>query len=129
MCDLKILIVEDEAIVAMEIKHRIEKMGHFVSGVAAFGEKAVQLAEETKPDLALMDINLKGKMNGIEAAIKIGTSFLIPSIFITAFADDKTVSQIKESTPYECLFKPFMETELKSAIERTMGGNKPSFTC
>ena len=129
MMKLNILIVEDEPIVAMEIKHRLEKMGHNICGLAAFGEKAIELASQTTPNLALMDIKLKGKMNGIEAAITIGEKYFIPSIFITAFSDDRTLTKIRETTNYEYLLKPFNEKDLAGAIERTINNQKSTYSC
>jgi len=120
MSNIKILIVEDEAIVAMEIEHRLIMLGYEVCDTSATGEKAVSLAEEHRPNLILMDIKLKGHMNGIVAAKIIKDKFGIPSVFVTANSDQSTIRQIEESLNYEYLFKPFEEEELVSAISRTL---------
>lgn len=120
MSNIKVLIVEDEAIVALEIQDRLSILGYDVCGMAASGEKAIDLVHSTSPNLTLMDIKLKGKMNGIEAAKIIKEKFGIPSIFITAFSDENTIKQIREVLNFEYLFKPFEEDELKEAVGRTL---------
>ncbi len=120
MAETKVLIVEDEAIVALEIQDRLVMLGYKVCNIASSGEKAVALAEATSPNLILMDVKLKGNMNGIEAAKIIKERFGIPSIFITAFSDENTLKQIKEFLHYECLLKPFEEEELKEAVGKTL---------
>ncbi|MFO7446351.1 MAG: response regulator [Ignavibacteriaceae bacterium] len=120
MANVKILIVEDEAIVALEIEHRLRALGYEVCDSSATGEKAILLAEEHMPALILMDIKLKGKMNGIVAAKIIKERFNIPSIFVTANSDESTIRQIQESLNYEYLFKPFEEEDLIKAIEKTL---------
>lgn len=118
MLDKRILIVEDEAIVALEIQDRLMTMGYQVCGIAPSGEKAIALAGASVPALILMDIKLKGKLNGIETAKIIKEKLDIPFIFITAFSDESTLEQIKKIYHYEYLLKPFEEDELKAAIER-----------
>ncbi len=119
--DKKILIVEDEAIVALELEYRLKAMGYRVCGKVPSGEKAILLAKETNPNLVLMDINLSGKMNGIETADVIKANYSIPSIFVTAYSDENTISQIKNSMNNEYLFKPFAVAQLKGAIDRVIG--------
>ncbi len=121
MKDKKVLIVEDEVVVALELEERLKEMGYSVCGITFSGEKAISLAGEANPNLILMDIKLKGKMNGIEAADTIKEKFTIPSIFVTAFSDENTIQQIKSSANNEYLIKPFEEDELKGAIERVVG--------
>lgn len=120
MQKLKILIVEDEAIVALEIQHRLKSLNYEVIGVASTGVKALALAEEKKPDLVLMDLKLKGSMNGLETALALKNNFSIPSIFVTAFSDDTTLNQIKEKINCEILLKPFSPDDLKNTIEKTI---------
>ena len=90
-----ILIVEDEAIVAKDIQQSLKKAGYNVVGVASTGEKAIELANEKKPDLVLMDIMLKGPMSGIEAAEEIRLALNIPVVFLTAYADESTFNKAK----------------------------------
>ncbi len=123
--ETKILIVEDEAIVALEIQTRLSMMGYKVCGIAASGEKAIQLTKETFPSLILMDIKLKGKMNGLDAAEIITDKYSTPSIFITAFSDESTIRQIKNSRNKNFLLKPLREDEMKNAIMNLTGGALP----
>jgi CheY-like chemotaxis protein len=93
MTNSRILVVEDEAIVAMGIKQKLEDLGHQVVDIAYTGEDAVQTALETKPDLILMDIVLKGNVDGIEAAAKIRNQLDIPVIYLTAYSDEEVLEQ------------------------------------
>ncbi len=121
MFNKKVLIVEDEVVVALELEERVKELGYQVCGITFSGEKAITLASQANPNLVLMDIKLKGKMNGIETADTIMEKFSIPSIFVTAFSDENTVRQIKNSSNNEYLLKPFEEDELRGAIERIVG--------
>jgi DNA-binding NarL/FixJ family response regulator len=116
----KILIVEDEAIVAMEIEHRLNMLGYNVCDISPSGEKAIILAEQYKPDLILMDIKLKGTMNGLIAARIIMEKLYIPSVFITANSDQNTLRQINDLLHFEYIFKPIGEEDLLIAIDRTL---------
>lgn len=117
MSKAKVLVVEDERIVAEDIKGRLQKLGYTVQGMACSGEEAIKKAEETHPDLVLMDIVLEGKMNGIEAAKIIGSRFNIPFVYLTAYADDKTLEKAKVTEPYGYILKPFEDRELQTIIE------------
>ena len=97
MEETKILIVEDEFIVANDIRNSLHSMGYVVTGIAASGEKAIRKAELEKPALVLMDIMLRGEMNGIEAAKQIHSQFNIPVVFLTAYADPRIIEQAKEA--------------------------------
>ncbi|MDJ0697132.1 ATP-binding protein [Mastigocoleus sp. MO_188.B34] len=112
-----ILIVEDERIIACDIKDCLEKFGYEVPGITADGEKAIQAAEELNPDLILMDIMLKGKKNGIEAAEEIINRLNIPIIFLTAYSDEYTLKKAKNTQPFGYILKPFEETQLITTIE------------
>ncbi|WOF15359.1 PAS domain-containing protein [Methanoplanus sp. FWC-SCC4] len=112
-----ILIVEDEAILAMAIKKTILSYGYSVSGTAFDSEGAIKLAIEKRPDLILMDINLRGDPDGIITAKKINEIADIPVIFLTAYSDDATVKLALETNPYGYITKPFREGDLKAAIE------------
>lgn len=113
----KILVVEDEAVVAMEIQSRLEKLGHDVVGVVASGETAIKKAEDAQPDLVLMDIVIQGDMDGIETAEKIRTRFNIPVVYLTAYSDEKTLQRAKVTGAYGYLLKPFEERDLHTTIE------------
>lgn len=102
----KILLVEDESIEALDIKHTLESFGYEVPYVASTGEEAVKKALEIMPDLILMDIILKGKTNGIDAALEI-KKFNIPVIFLTAHPEESTIERAKLTEPYGYLTKPY----------------------
>jgi CheY-like chemotaxis protein len=114
---LRIIVVEDEVIVAMDIQHRLERMGHQVLGLAVTGDKAVRLAREVNPDLIFMDIKLRGMMDGIEAANHIRAFSEVPIIYLTAFADDHTIRRASSANPIGYLGKPFEDRELQAMIE------------
>ncbi len=113
----KILIVEDEAVVSLDISRRLEKMGYEVMGRLASGEEAIEAIQEERPDLVLMDINLQGEIDGIETAMKLYKEHNLPVIYLTAYAGDSTLERAKESKPYGYILKPFKERELHAAIE------------
>ena len=114
---VKILVVEDESIVAMDIKHRLELMDYIVPAVVSSGERAVEEAGKHRPDLILMDIVLKGDIDGIEAYEQIKEVYDIPVVYLTAYSDEKTLNRAKTTTPYGYIIKPFEDRELKCAIE------------
>lgn len=120
MARINILIVEDESIVSKDIQQSLKKLGYNVVGAAATGENAVELAKEKKPDLVLMDIMLKGKMNGIEAAEIIRKECKIPIIYLTAYADESTLSKAKVTEPYGYIIKPFKEIDIHTSIEMAL---------
>lgn len=113
----RILIVEDEGIVAMDLQFTLEKLGHKVVGVVASGEEAVRKVTEDQPNLVLMDIRLKGKIDGIEAASQIQSKFDVPVIYLTAHADKSTLARAKVTEPFGYILKPFEERELSINIE------------
>ena len=111
-----ILVVEDESIVAKDIQKRLENLGYTVSAVASTGKEALEKVADS-PDLVLMDIVLRGGMDGIEAAEIIRTQFGIPVVYVTAYADEKTLDRAKITEPYGYVLKPFEDRELHTAIE------------
>lgn len=117
MSEVKILIVEDESIVAMDIKHRAEGLGYLVTAITPSGEEALENVAENKPDLVLMDIVLKGEMDGIEAAQKIRDAYDIPVVYLTAYSDERTLKRAKITEPFGYIIKPFEDRELHSAVE------------
>ncbi len=120
MAKVKILIVEDESIVAKDIQNSLKKIGYQISAVVNSGDKAIREVEENKPDIILMDIMLKGSMTGIEAAKQIKERFSMPVIFLTAYADDNTLNKAKITEPYGYIIKPFREKELQTTIEMAL---------
>ncbi len=114
-----ILIVEDEAIVAMDLRLHLQELGYAVSGLASTGEEALAMAASTRPALVLMDISLGAGMDGIEAARHMQAMGL-PVVYLTAFADEATLTRAKESGPYGYLLKPYDERTLHSTIEMAL---------
>jgi len=117
MSEVKILIVEDESIVAMDIKHRAEGLGYEVTAITPSGEEALEHVAGNRPDLVLMDIVLKGEMDGIEAAQKIRDAYDIPVVYLTAYSDERTLKRAKITEPFGYIIKPFEDRELHSAVE------------
>ena len=117
MTQTRILVVEDESIVALDIQERLESLGYDVPDTVASGEKAILQAGLLRPDLVLMDIHLQGPMDGIEAADHIRRQFGIPVIYLTANADHPTVERAKFTEPFGYVIKPFEERELHTTIE------------
>jgi len=117
MPDEKILIVEDEAIVAIEIRDKLLEIGYSGVTIAYTGEEAIKIVKESIPDLVLMDINLGEGIDGIETAKKIHSSLDIPVIYLTAYSDDETLQKAKVTKPYGYITKPFNERELHIVTE------------
>jgi PAS domain S-box-containing protein len=113
----RILIVEDGLIIAEDLRRRCEALGYTVTGIAATGEDAVFIADRTRPDLVLMDIRLRGTMDGIEAARQIRTTLSIPIVYATSSSDEATLIRAKETEPFGYLLKPVEPRELHTTIE------------
>jgi PAS domain S-box-containing protein len=120
MSQTRILVVEDEGIIALSIQRKLENLGYDVPVTVSSGEEAIQQAAEIHPNLVLMDIRLDGQMTGIEAAAQLRTRFNIPVIYLTAYADKNTLQRAKVTDPFGYLLKPFEERELHTAIEMAL---------
>ena len=120
MAQKKILIVDDEAILAMDLQSQLQQLGYEVAGTAASGKAAIQKAKDTQPDLVIMDISLRGDMDGVEAAKQILACFQIPVIFISGYSDKETLERVREISPF-CLVKPIDERDLHPLIEKALG--------
>ena len=116
----RILVVEDEVIVSADLQDQLIKLGYQVAGSAVAGEEAITKANDLKPDLVLMDIMLKGQMDGIEAAKQIRDHLRVPVIFLTANSNDSILERAKISEPFGYLLKPFDQRSLKSNIEMAL---------
>ena len=116
----RILIVEDEGILAFKTRVDLEEMGHEVVGIVDNGKEAIEIALKEKPDLILMDIVLKGRLNGIEASGVICAGNGCRIIYMTAHADDITVEAAKRTKHVGFLFKPFEPYQLKQAIDESL---------
>ncbi|HKQ31974.1 MAG TPA: response regulator [Thermodesulfobacteriota bacterium] len=117
MDKIKVMIVEDEIIVAKHIEDSLQNLGYLVTGIVSSGEDAVEHAAEFHPDIALMDIMLGGETDGISAAEMIRKRHSIPVIFLTAYSNEKTIQRAKTAKPYGYILKPFEETDLFTSIE------------
>ena len=113
----RILVVEDEAIVAADIKDRLIGLGYEVIGPVDNGTEAIEKAIEMRPDLVLMDIMLKGDLMGTDAASQIRTELRIPVIYLTANSNEATFAKARDTEPFGFILKPFEETVLKGNIE------------
>ncbi|MBT4642053.1 MAG: response regulator, partial [Deltaproteobacteria bacterium] len=116
----RILIVEDEAIIAMEIENQLQGLGYEVTSIVDTGEKAIKKTEVDKPDLMLMDIRIKGEMDGIDTAEVIRSRFGIPVIFSTAYLDEERIERAKITMPFGYVLKPIQERDLKVTIEMAL---------
>jgi PAS domain S-box-containing protein len=117
MGQARILVVEDEVIVARTIASQLSQLGYIVTGTASSGKVAIAKASETQPELVLMDIILKGEMDGITTAIQIREQLDVPIIFLTAYGDDNTLERAKITQPFGYIVKPFTTKDLRIAIE------------
>ncbi len=116
----RIMVVEDEALVALDLTAKLRQLDYEVPGGALTGEEAVQQAEVLLPDLVLMDIRLAGEMDGVEAARQIHRNFHIPVVFLTAYSDDPTLERAKSAEPMGYLIKPFEQRELYTTVEMAL---------
>lgn len=124
MAEGRILIVEDEYIVAIGIKRMLKEFGYTITGIASTGEDAIVKAESTFPDVVLMDIMLKGNIDGVEAAKEIKEKFEIPVVYLTAYSDNKILERVKPTEPLGYIIKPFDEKDLHSNIEVALHKNR-----
>lgn len=120
MSEVSILIVEDELIIAEDLKDILEGLGYHVCGLAISAREALVLLEEHSPDLALLDIQLKGGKDGVDLAQDIREQFKLPFIFLTSHADPKTLQRAKEVRPYGYLLKPFQDKDIHVAVEMAL---------
>jgi len=115
--EAKIMVVEDEAVIAMRLQQMLTTMGYNVVGVSYSGEEALENARRFRPDLILMDIMLPGKLDGIKVAEMVRSELDIPVIFLTAFSENKIIERAKKVEPFGYILKPFRNSEIKAAIE------------
>ena len=120
MTPARILVVEDDRVVARDVRHQLTRIGHAVVGVTPSGEDAVRLALESHPDLVLMDIRLEGALDGVDAAQQIRNRCQVPVVFLTAYADDETLQRARVTEPFGYLLKPFEDSQLRTVIEMAL---------
>jgi two-component system cell cycle sensor histidine kinase/response regulator CckA len=120
----RILIVEDEAIVSLDIQNRLQRLGYEVVGIADTGLEALELARDEQPDIVLMDIHIYGDIDGIETSRLIRKEIDVPVVFLTANSDKNTIQRAQETEPFAYIIKPFKDTELNSTIEIALHRHK-----
>ena len=120
MATARILVVEDESIVALDLQERLMELGYSVPAIAASGEQALGLVRQIRPDLILMDIHLRGTMDGVDAADRIRDQFDLPVVFLTAFSDESTLQRARFAGPFGYLVKPFEIENAQSTIEMAL---------
>lgn len=126
MSPVRILIVEDELLIARGLARKLSKMGYDVVDVVASGVRALHCIVEKQPDLVLMDIVIKGDLDGIETADRIHSAFNLPVIYLTAYADDQTLDRAEKTGSYGYILKPFKERELHAAIKLALQKHQES---
>lgn len=114
---LKILIVEDESIIALDLASKLKKNGYEMAGIADNAKDALQMAMDDEPDIALLDISIKGDTDGIHLAKALNDTKQIPIIYITSYSDRHTIERARLTFPYAYLIKPFRDVDLFNAIE------------
>ena len=116
----KIAVVEDEGIVAMDISKCLTSLGYDVTFISDSGEKVLELVKESLPDLILMDVELKGQLNGLDTARLLREKYSIHIVFLTAFEDETTLNRIGELSPDGYLVKPFEDDQLENTLKRVL---------
>jgi C4-dicarboxylate-specific signal transduction histidine kinase len=120
MRDTDVLVVEDEAIVALHMRQQLTKLGYSIAGVASSGAEALRLANELHPAIVLMDINIDGDIDGIETASRLSPQFGPSVVYVSAYAEEPTLERARSTGPYGYLVKPFSERELHATIQMTL---------
>ena len=116
----KLLIVEDEPIVAIDLRDEVQEFGFEVTGLAESADAALMSVEEDKPDMVLMDISIDGSMDGIQAARVLRNLYAVPVVFLTSFSDSETISRATREAPYGYLTKPFKSRDLQAMLRTAM---------
>jgi CheY-like chemotaxis protein len=120
---VRILVVEDEAIIARDIQNILSRFGYQVSGMASSGEESIRKARDLNPDLVLMDVRLKGPMDGIEAAHRIYDGLHIPVVYLTAFGEEKILEDAQPINGFMRIVKPFEENDIQCVIQKILPHN------
>jgi CheY-like chemotaxis protein len=123
---LRILIVEDEQLVAMDAEMQLIALGYEVTGIAATGKEALRLAETTQPNLILMDIQLRGSRDGFATAAELQQRMDIPIVFVTAFGNEEAKRRAKAASPYEVLTKPYRPEDLRAVVSAAVEQHRTS---
>jgi CheY-like chemotaxis protein len=123
MAAARILIVEDERLIAIDLQRRLMRLGYAVVALAATGVEAIQKALALRPDVVLMDIRLQGIMDGVEAAQQIQASVGIPVVFMTAYVDEETRQRVRATSPWGYLHKPFTAQQIQLALQQVLASH------
>ncbi|MCK5198557.1 MAG: response regulator, partial [Spirochaetales bacterium] len=121
---ISIFIVEDEAIVALDLKNNLERIGYSVVGIVPTGEEALEKINDLNPDLIIMDIKLQGSLDGIDTAVILNEKYNVPFIFLSAYSDEGIIERAKHVQPFGYIIKPFGSNNLRTAIEMAMYRDK-----
>jgi diguanylate cyclase (GGDEF)-like protein/PAS domain S-box-containing protein len=117
----RVMVVEDERIVALHLRQQLSNLGYQVVGMVASGEQALEKVNELQPDVMLMDIHIEGELDGIETAARIPEDLEIPGVYLTAYSEEATLARARATKPYGYLLKPFAERELHATIQMALG--------
>ena len=120
MIPAKVLVVEDERVVALHLRQQLSRLGYVVPAMCTAGVQALRKIREIRPDIVLMDIHIEGDIDGIETAARIPNEFQVPVIYLTAYSEEATLERARETKPYGYLLKPFSERELHAAIQMVL---------
>jgi CheY-like chemotaxis protein len=120
MIPAKVLVVEDERVVALHLRQQLGRLGYAVPAICTAGAQALQQIRELRPDVVLMDIHIEGDIDGIETAARIPDEFQVPVIYLTAYSEEATLERARQTRPYGYLLKPFSERELHAAIQMVL---------
>ncbi len=120
MVSRRILIVEDEGLIGLDLQRRLEKAGYVVVAVAERMEEALEMAATLSPELVFMDIRIKGEHDGIETAGRLSRQYDLPVIYVTAHSDVETMERAKLTTPFGYIVKPFSNLDFRAVIEKAM---------
>ena len=129
MISRKILIVEDEGLIAFDLQRRLERAGYSVVGPAETMEEALEAVAALRPDLAMMDIRIKGNHDGIDTANLLSREFDIPIIYVTAHGDDETLERARLAEPFGYIVKPFVDIDFRAEIERVLDAKQQQLCC
>lgn len=116
----RILIAENESIIAQDLQQRLQNWGYEVIAVVSSGKEAIQKVEENNPSIVLLNIGLNGEIDGIEAATEIHSLFRVPIVYLTGYADERTKKRARIAEPYGYIIKPFEDRELHTAVEMAL---------
>ena len=117
MDKVQVLIVEDEAIISMDLRYKLEALGYSVIAEIESGEEAVEAVSQLRPDVVLMDIGLSGEMDGIDAAAQIRNRFGVPVVYVTAYLGGATLDRAEMTEPSGYILKPFDDAKLRAVVE------------